>query len=121
MKPSLKATTALFTWTLIVTVLSLMPDTGNHKEWIPYQDKWAHVLMYFVLSICICRLKAKFSLKWVITAFFIACFYGFCLECIQGAFISGRHFDYFDIIANIIGSLTGSCLFYLSRKKDHNG
>ena len=113
--------TALFAWTVFVTVLSLKPDTGIHIEWIPYQDKWAHLLMYFVLAICICNLNPKMSSKWAISAFFTASFYGFCLECIQGAFITGRHFDYFDIIANIIGSLTGSYLFYLSRKKDSNG
>ena len=117
MKPSLKAMTALFAWTIFVTVLSLMPDAGNHVEWIPYQDKLAHLFMYFVLSICICQLNPKSTFRWVITAFLIACFYGFCLECIQGAFITGRHFDYFDIIANIIGSLVGSLLNNFLRTK----
>ncbi len=121
MKQSLKAVLSLLVWLMIVTVLSLMPDTGVHVELFPNQDKLVHFIFYLVMTFLLRGLYQMNQKRWHWKAILLASTYGFVLECIQGALIEGRHFDYLDIIANIIGSFIGSYLFYLLRKNDHNG
>ena len=118
----MKAVIALWVWIVIVTTLSLMPDDGVEIDLFPHQDKLVHFIFYFVLTILIrTNLKSNQNI-FHIAAIVIAILYGVVMELIQEGFISGRHFDYFDIIANIIGSLGGSCVYYfLIRKQDHHG
>lgn len=98
-----------------------MPDDGINVQYFPQQDKLFHFVFYLVMTMLLRNLYPNNQNKFHWGPIFLASFYGFIMECIQGTSIQGRYFDYFDIIANIIGSLTGSYIIYLLRKKDHYG
>jgi len=117
----LKATLALIIWCLFIAVASLMPLGSDSIDLIPYQDKWIHWFCYTVLAYLGGKSlgSGRFqNNKWLLLTVLIgASAYGFVIECLQGLFNTGRHFDYFDIIANIIGSMMGSLIYYLKRQK----
>lgn len=94
-----------------------MPTNDLNLNDIGNTDKLIHVLLFGVLTFLILNiLKYKKVIKSIIMAVFMASSYGFLIECLQGELNTGRYFDYFDIIANISGSLIGSIIFYLLRK-----
>ena len=99
---------------------SLMP-LGNHSsELIPNQDKWMHIMMYAVQSYLVYGIMCKRYQDVRIVLFLsisVCSGFGLIMEYLQDMLNTGRHFDYFDIIANIIGSLIGSLLNYFLRKK----
>lgn len=109
--------TALIFWMMFIAVFSLMPLDSRSPDFLPQQDKLFHILAYAVLSWLIFAVKsnqAKVSaLCWSAG---IAIFYGCVIEGLQALVNTGRYFEYFDIIANIIGSFTGSLVYYFTRK-----
>ena len=97
-----------------------MPLGDQTSEWIPYQDKYMHFLMYFIQAYLIYGVlsqKYQNTKSVLILSIVLASGFGLMLEFIQEALNTGRHFDYFDIIANIIGSLVGSLLNNFLRTK----
>ena len=48
---------------------------------------------------------------------FFCIIYGIVIENAQAFLNTGRYFEYFDIIANIIGSLLGSLVYHFIRQK----
>lgn len=95
----------------------LMPTNNLNLNDYGNTDKLVHVLLFGVLAYLIVNvLNYKKVIKSIIIAVFAASSYGFLIECLQGELNTGRYFDYFDIIANISGSLIGSIIFYLLRK-----
>jgi VanZ family protein len=113
----LKAILALIIWTVFITVFSLIPVDGVEMEVIPFQDKLIHFVFYTVLAyLLLYVLKPKSLVLVAIVAFIVSSSYGFLMECLQYLLNTGRYFDNFDIIVNIIGSLTGSLLFYFFPK-----
>ena len=89
-----------------------LKDSGL-ESFIDY-DKIAHFMFYFIMSILICRTIAH-RYRLVIAVLFCAG-YGYLMEVLQNTMQWGRHFDYFDIIANIIGALAGTFVFYILNK-----
>ncbi len=74
-------------------------------------DKLAHGVAYFVLSSLLCfglSRAFKFNAPWKVIgwAVLISSGIGIALEFVQLLFFPGRSFEFFDIIANIIGSLS---------------
>ena len=112
----MKAIIVLSIWVIIVTILSLIPDNNVYEKLFPFQDKVLHIIFYLVMTFLLRRIFADKQKTLLFKAIIPASFYGFSMECLQGILNTGRHFDYYDIIANIIGSLLGSLLFYLFRK-----
>lgn len=96
----------------------MIPIQSSGPECIPQLDKLIHVISYAILAfLALLALKSKsdknrfwFVITWVVL-------YGILIECAQALANTGRYFDYFDIIANIIGSLIGSLIFFLICKK----
>ena len=89
-------------------------------------DKINHFMAYAFLSFV---WSAFFYLKKNITIVRVLLFsllfsvlFGVLMECSQWLFTSYRQFDYYDIIANLLGSLTGIlffCIYFvLIRKKE---
>ena len=116
-KKSLKAKLTLLVWLVLILILSLIPVNTEVKELIPYQDKYIHIFMYLVLALFMMNCFVKIGFKQVFVTIIFGIIYGSAIEVLQGLLNTGRYFDYFDIIANIIGSLTGSLLFYRFYKK----
>jgi len=109
----MKGILLVLVWIIVVTYLSLSP--------FPHADKIGHFVMDAVLSfLCLNALTHKGKFKYVI-ALLLSISYGILMECCQEAFNGGRHFDYFDIIANIIGALSGALLFLIKKKTKLNG
>ncbi|MCB0652153.1 MAG: VanZ family protein [Saprospiraceae bacterium] len=100
------------TWAAVIFILSAMPgknlphiDLGDLLE----ADKIAHIGVYLILTLLLFRglVKQKsLTTKNIIYAIIITAGYGILLEFGQYYFFPGRYFEFFDIVANIIGSIT---------------
>ena len=77
-------------------------------------DKYIHSLAYFVLSVSwflTFREKAKKnSVKILIISLILL--FGIIIEVLQGVLTKYRQADFFDIIANSVGIILASILFY---------
>ncbi len=111
-------------WILMITILSLIPTNSLKKfsvDIISF-DKLAHIFIYSVLSFLIAwglqkTIKRKnLTLKTLGFIFVISIFYGIGMEIGQKLLSTGRYFEYYDIIANIIGSFIG-LLFFIRKKQ----
>lgn len=112
-----KAYSLVLIWALIIFGLSIMPGVDLPESWMDLvsMDKLAHAFVYGMLTFL--GLRAWQMTKglapngyWIVIL--LSSLYGFSLECVQYAFFPGRFFETLDIIANIIGSLIGACIFY---------
>lgn len=104
-------------WTGIIFWLS----TGNISvntpiEWLSI-DKIGHLTFYMLEVIFMIWALAK-SNKWtksnhkqIIICILVAIIYGTSLEYVQ-AILPYRSFDYADMLANMVGAITGSLLYY---------
>ncbi len=109
------ATTALYV--LLVAALSLLP-AGNLPKvpLFPGADKLIHSGMYFVLSILILwTFHAKKIARWKLYSFVVA--WGLFMECLQILMNAGRHFSFYDIVANITGVVLGIALYNFINNK----
>lgn len=110
-------------WVLIITLLSLLPTKNLQKFSVDIVsfDKMAHLFIYAVLSFFIAwgikksLMHKNLSLKLLATIFLFTSVYGIGIEFVQKSISTGRHFEYYDIIANIIGSFIG-LLFFIRKK-----
>jgi VanZ family protein len=71
-------------------------------------DKLAHFAIYFVLAALLYRALRRVPLSlprafWY--AFLVAIAYGIAMEVVQWAFFPRRSFEFWDIVANISGSI----------------
>lgn len=109
-------------WTITVTWLSLADVGGLGSSFkIPYKDKMAHFVFYFLLFILwglVFFSKTpyrKFKFKLVIGVVL----YGILMECIQGLMHNHRSSDWHDALANSLGAFLGMWVFsnYVSRNQ----
>jgi len=95
---------------IVILVLSLTPGNGSMLDPL---DKLAHFLMYFSFTFSIAgwvRLRKKMT-----SPIFVAIVLGIMIEFIQ-EYIPGRGFEYWDIIANSAGAISGP--YFFQWKKD---
>lgn len=112
-------------WMVIIVSISVMPGSGIPKVNIPFADKLVHFGIYFVLSILLLYgFREQYGFRWVrfimaLLVWAIATLWGTLMELIQYQLTESRHFEYLDILANIIGSLfgIGAFIIFLSIKK----
>ena len=113
----------LFTiiWAIVILFLSVIPDKTlpSFKLYSLFAiDKLGHIFFYMILSFLMTiGFKKQYQIKRIryfskSLSFGISVLYGTMIEIIQGGIIY-RNFDYFDIIANIIGCFTGIIIFSL--------
>lgn len=111
-------------WTICILIASLLSSRSLKKlqlETIFEIDKIIHFGMYFGLSILLSYGFYKSSVIWnKLKLFLVSCFIssslGIIVEILQKEITQTRSFDYFDIIANIIGALIGSAIFLIRIK-----
>ena len=84
-----------------------------------YFRKFAHGLVYLVLSILVCFLvnEYKLDIKKILLIAFIVCFIYSCSDEIHQLYVPGRSGEIRDIIIDNIGSLMGLIIFYLVKVK----
>ena len=106
-----------FVTALLIAVLSLFPGGQTPNVGIEGLDKIIHFIMYFTLiwfliqanikQVVILKLKDSAILVGLITA--VA--YGILMEIIQGVALDDRSFEWFDILANLTGTISGIGVF----------
>lgn len=106
-------------YVLVVAALSLLPAGDLPKvPLFPGADKLVHAGMYFVLSILILwTFHAKKIARWKLYSFVIG--WGLLMECLQILMDAGRHFSFFDIVANITGVALGIALYNFMNNRLH--
>jgi len=115
-------------WFVLVTYLSLVSGRYLRSSWlssIPYQDKVIHMGVYFVAAVLmmygIGGRGGRTFLTGVVYTLIFCIMWGGMLEYLQDVMSRGRHFEIFDIIANIIGAFLGVVAFSLLLKKRYYG
>ena len=104
-------------WAAVILVLSTMPGQQLPKiDWLMTPDKFGHAGVYGVLTIGIYFsllpfFASKGRNRWF--AFGLASLYGIVMEVVQYAFFPDRYFEFWDIVANIIGALVALLLLKL--------
>lgn len=78
-------------------------------------DKINHFIAYAFFSLVwgvyfYCKVR-KTIFNSLLYSLFLSFIFGVLMECSQWLFTSHRKFDYYDIMANLLGSLTGILLF----------
>jgi len=106
-------------WTILIIYLSTMPasslDNFSLIEVIQV-DKIAHIIIYAIYSLVLLygmsygHPSSINQNQWII-AWILGIMLGISMEVIQSSFFPDRHFDFLDIIANIIGSTAGLAVF----------
>ncbi|WP_396142155.1 VanZ family protein [Flavobacterium sp.] len=102
-------------WTIGVTVASLASLKNMPAISIPGNDKTAHFIFYFVFFVLwYFGLKRfvkyrRFDLILVL----ITLFYGICMEFFQAKLTANRQADFYDFLANSIGTLSGFFMILL--------
>jgi len=104
---------ALFFWSVLLLVLSLLPGDGVPSPFA-HADKLEHVVAYAVLSVLwagtLCAWRAAPGPAWPIAA--LAAFgYGAVIELLQRAMQLGRSAEWGDLLANALGILFGCVVF----------
>jgi VanZ family protein len=102
----LKFSAPAFIWTLVVTILTLLPGRDLPQVNVVNFDKFAHLGVFFLMNFLYLRWK-KFgpNLKpstLIITLLIIA--YSGLIELLQGIFYTDRFADWFDFLANATGA-----------------
>lgn len=101
-------------WFFIVGVLTLMPGKEVPEVgWlnIPHFDKLVHVAMFggLTLFFCLPYLKAGLSIQKKINIFIrislSMILWGLIIEVMQKFFVSGRGFEWLDVVADGVGVL----------------
>jgi len=103
-------------WTLLILLVCLMPgDNLPSSSFLSFKgaDKLIHFGLYLVLLILVGKglvnyFKPSYSSNRIIVIAFLYClFLGIGIEFIQSVFVAGRLGDFFDVLANAIGSSIG--------------
>lgn len=111
-------------WSVIILVLTLSPGVYIPQEFdwkLIREDLLAHFFVFAVLVFLMMQgftrqhTNASLRSNAAVYAVVIAVVYGGVLEVIQG-FIPERSFDYFDMVANAVGSFSGWGAFTLMSK-----
>lgn len=95
-------------WATVIFCLSTMPGQQLPRiDWLMTPDKFGHAGVYGILAVGLFfSFKSYFSetkhaYYW---PFILASSYGVAMECVQYGFFPDRYFEFWDIVANIIGA-----------------
>ena len=108
-------------WAMIIFVLCTMPQSRLPQIKIQHLDKVAHFGCFFVQSVLLSlllRYKTKCSYLFIILlSTLIALVYGGSIEVLQSKFFN-RTGDIYDLIADVLGGLTGALIYPAIRNLD---
>ena len=117
------AKTALVLWGVMVTLLSLIPGKTLPDFWwssLYGIDKIAHWGFYAVWSVLWTFVIAGTSdgQKKPVYVVILLILYSLLLEFLQSVLFWGRYFEWFDLLANTLGALSGFvAMDFLMKKK----
>ncbi len=107
-------------YTIVITIFLLIPVSTGISTNLPI-DKLVHIVINAALIFLWLAYFFKKGLlteqKAIITLLFLSIAYGIIIELCQEYFTTSRSADVFDVVANIVGCLTGLFIFkYLKFK-----
>lgn len=105
-------------WTLVVTILTLLPGKDLPEVQLVNFDKFAHFGVFFLLEWLYLRWKTwgpNLGLS-VVSISLIVISYGGLIEILQGTLYTDRYADLFDFIANASGAFAALIVFRTYRK-----
>lgn len=102
-------------WTIFIVVASGL-SKGTVDKMIDFDllsfDKFAHAFVYCVYVVLwSLALENKYGKNGKLIALYTSIILGVLMEILQATIFNGRSFEYFDIIANISGSVIGLTVF----------
>jgi VanZ family protein len=101
-------------WTIIISILTLLPGKDLPKVDIVNFDKIAHLGVFFALNLLYLRWLAKSNhhISRILSITMICIAYGGIIEILQGALYTDRYADIYDFIFNTLGCILAWPLFY---------
>lgn len=97
-------------WSIIIFVLSTLPgEQLPEVKWLLAPDKFGHAGVYGVLAVGIfysLRSYHQAGSNDYYWSLLLAAGYGVTMEWVQYGFFPDRYFEFWDIVANIIGAFT---------------
>lgn len=104
-------------YSIALSILSLISVKGLPSFGTDYDDKFYHVLAYFVLTmIWYIAIGLNQNIKKIIYIALGCIVYGIVIEAIQGKLTLHRVWDLLDIVANLIGVIFAT-LYIFRREK----
>lgn len=122
----IKALLPSLLWSIVILVLSAMPGISLPESFWDFisMDKLGHIGVYGIQTFLLLKgLSSQITndaKKVAVIALIISILYGILMEGMQYTFFPYRYFEYLDIFANIIGSLTGLLIFNFFNTKKHD-
>lgn len=110
-------------WAALIVLLTFMPGSEVPNFKIPHLDKVAHTGMYAVFSFLLGYGLRSGSAsdnklrKQAVMSTSIAVGFGIVTEALQPELAPGRTFEVTDILANIIGSISGATAYLVVHLK----
>ena len=110
------------TWTVLITVASLVSFNKVPKVVLPGNDKTVHFLFYFFFVVfwSFALQKNDFFKKYGLLLVLIAIIYGIIIEVLQGVLTITREPDFYDALANSLGAILGYFGTYCVKNKFFN-
>lgn len=105
-------------YSVLITVAFLYPLKGTTSiNFILPNDKLIHFLIYLSLSFLWISYSSrvanyKKTMTTIIMVMLLCFFYGIIIEIVQEHFIPFRNLELFDVLANMIGAISGALLFW---------
>jgi VanZ family protein len=111
----------LLLWVVVILYLSFAKPQSLPSISVggSFSDKWAHFVMYFVLTTVVCFAIPR-NLRTLRNSFIAAVFatvFGMIIEIMQYALTDYRSGDVDDALANMAGALLGLFVFLPRRKR----
>lgn len=109
-----RAKSAAIVWTLLIFIACLFPGKRLPHVDVPLIDKWTHFVLFggftFLWLTARSSLRRPALLFWTL----LGCVLGYLVEELQGMLPElGRSKDAKDMLADALGALLGTLIFYL--------
>jgi VanZ family protein len=107
-------------WTILIIIGSLLPSAFikiQALDSITGSDKILHITMYALAAyFWLNSIEKVTSGSKVIQIIILLNLLGFTMELLQSKITSGRFFEWYDAIANCIGTILGLMVYFLVNK-----
>lgn len=104
-------------WTVMILIACLIPGNEVPDVHIPLIDKWVHFIIFggfTFLWLCFLKQATAKNGLWMLA---LALILGYAVELLQGSGITtGRSYDLYDVLADGIGGLLGTIVFFAWRR-----
>lgn len=108
------------TWTIFITVASLVSINSVPKVRVIGSDKLVHFLFYliFVVFWGLVKRQSYFKIKYDLLIVAFAILYGIIIEVLQGVLTKTREAEFYDALANSLGAMVGFIALYWVKNKN---